>query len=242
MKNPFAPVILDLNRNHRSNDPPLALNKEPAVETSCRQEQLRSFQTGRWQMAVGRLGACRNLAGDNAATIYRTSPRTPILYELGDESIFQKEISLHRRRLPQGIYRAVELEILCFISTVSLNNWEAANNKNVTVPMKIFVSNVPELGIRRGDLLFQVEGKDYWLSPDWKTLFRQRPEKPLSAILLPEGSQFVSPGKEPSYQMEMLPGERFQIRLALPGTIVAQRQKKLRRGGGSPPSYLQICR
>jgi len=240
MRDPFSPIVINLNKAHRANDPPLVLADDTSTKTS--QEEFRSYQTEGWQMAVGRFGACRNLAGDRSVTIFKTSPRTPVLYHLGDESVFHKELNLHRHRLPQGIYRAVELEILCFITTITVNNWAATGNKTTTVPMKIFVSRVPELCIRRGDLLFQVDGKDYWLSPDWKTLFRRRPEKPLSAILLPEGCQFVPSQKNPAYQIEMLPGERFQIRLALPGMIIVQKQRRTSRRNTACPGHLRICK
>lgn len=186
-------------------------------------------------MAVGRFGACRNLAGDRSVTIFKTSPRTPVLYHLGDESVFHKELNLHRHRLPQGIYRAVELEILCFITTITVNNWAATGNKTTTVPMKIFVSSVPNF-VSAGRPPFPGGRKGLLALPDWKTLFRRRPEKPLSAILLPEGCQFVPSQKNPAYQIEMLPGERFQIRLALPGMIIVQKQRRTSRRNTACPA------
>ena len=219
MKNRHAPILFGVTRPfHKSRG-------ENQARSNSTTDNLRYLRPNHWQVAVKRLTACRNIKGDGAVNLFQTSPRSPLMFDLGDEAVLNRELELRRHLLPRGIYQAVELEILYFTTSITLVDWEIAGGKSATVPLKIFVSSAPSLNTQRGDLLLRVGSRDYWISPDWRSLYGKRPQKPLSAILLPEGNQFSS-GRNINHVTDMLPGERFQIRLELSNPVISDRTRR----------------
>jgi hypothetical protein len=219
MRNRHAPILFGINRPFHKGGVGNSVRNESTTDN------LRYLRPNHWQVAVKRLTACRNIKGNGAVNLFQTSPRSPLMFVLGDEVILNRELELRRHLLPRGIYQAIELEILYFTTNITLVDWEIAGGRSATVPLKIFVSSVPVLNTKCGDLLLQVGERDYWLSTDWRSLYSKRPQQPLSAILLPEGNQFAS-GRDINHVTDMLPGERFQIRLELSAPVVADRTRR----------------
>lgn len=204
-----APVLIGIKRRISSTR---ASAHHPA-------ENIRYLRPNRWLVAIDRLSVCQGMDGEGKIELFRTSPRTPLELPLEDECAFRNEVELRRSLLPPGEYTAIETELLWFATHVTVVDWEVTGGKPATLQMKIVTSSTPSLGTRRGDLLLTFGGKDYWLSPDWKSLSPNRPQAPLSAILISDQARFSSVHRQP-ISSQLLPGERFRIRLKLSSPVV----------------------
>lgn len=241
MKESLSPILLGIRRPRRSTAAHAHSSAGHAASAvSDFSEGIRCVRPNQWIYAVKRLSVFRQFDGEGKFNMFDTPPIAPLLFNIGDPNVLQSEIEMRRSILPRGVYRFAELDILWFSTTITVINWDMVGGKTVTVPLKVFVSDLPELGVKRGDIQLRLDGEDYWIAPDWQTLFAQRPENPLSAILLPENRPFAPMEHSSHTQVQYLPGEHFQIRLTLPYPIVADRSRG-RRKRKPQASHLRIC-